>query len=142
VSDWALYYADGSTYTSDDGPWSDAPSWGVQAVVVSYRDHPGVILTGDFYFIPAGASVPYAGDVWGVVDTLIVDGRVTVDDRLSDHAPAELVSWGIKFGRMLDREAYLELRARIVADARSRRNPAGTVRLDSRETGQPWEVSA
>lgn len=31
---WRLYYGDGSTYSSDDGPPDSSPGWNVQVVVV------------------------------------------------------------------------------------------------------------
>jgi hypothetical protein len=42
VTGWKIFYADGSTFSSDDGPWRDAPREGVQAVTIyhepPYRD--------------------------------------------------------------------------------------------------------
>jgi hypothetical protein len=39
VKAWRIYYADGSTFTSDDGTWAEAPPFGVQAVVY-YHEPP------------------------------------------------------------------------------------------------------
>lgn len=33
IKAWRIYYADGSTFTSNDGAWADAPPFGVQCVV-------------------------------------------------------------------------------------------------------------
>jgi hypothetical protein len=33
VERWTIFYADGSTFASDDGSWAEAPPFGVQAVV-------------------------------------------------------------------------------------------------------------
>lgn len=30
---WEIFYADGSTFASDDGTWAEAPGFGVMAVV-------------------------------------------------------------------------------------------------------------
>jgi hypothetical protein len=39
VKAWRILYADGSTYTSEDGTWAEAPPFGVQAVVY-YHEPP------------------------------------------------------------------------------------------------------
>jgi hypothetical protein len=33
IKSWRIYYADGSTFTSQDGSWADAPAFGVECVV-------------------------------------------------------------------------------------------------------------
>ena len=33
VNRWVIFYADGSTFTSDDGTWAEAPVFGVYCVV-------------------------------------------------------------------------------------------------------------
>lgn len=33
IDSWIVFYADGSTFTSEDGSWADAPAFGVHAVV-------------------------------------------------------------------------------------------------------------
>jgi hypothetical protein len=42
VDSWRIFYADGSTFSSADGSWSDAPPFGVQCVAY-YNTH-GVTL--------------------------------------------------------------------------------------------------
>ena len=39
VKAWRIFYADGSTYSSEDGTWADAPPFGVQCVVY-YHEPP------------------------------------------------------------------------------------------------------
>ena len=43
VDRWVVYYADGSTFTSEQGTWAEAPPFGVFAVV--YYDPEGRKLT-------------------------------------------------------------------------------------------------
>ena len=38
VESWAVFYADGSTFTSAQGSWADAPRFGVQCVVYYHDD--------------------------------------------------------------------------------------------------------
>lgn len=38
VDRWSITYADGSTFTSDDGTWSEAPPFAVFAVVYYHVD--------------------------------------------------------------------------------------------------------
>ncbi len=33
MMDWLIVYSDGSTFSSDDGAWEDAPGWDAQIVV-------------------------------------------------------------------------------------------------------------
>lgn len=33
IKSWRIFYADGSTFSSEDGTWADAPPFGVQVVV-------------------------------------------------------------------------------------------------------------
>lgn len=48
---WRIYYADGSTWTSDkDGKWKDAPDQDVQVVLLWRRDHNTRILFGRDYY--------------------------------------------------------------------------------------------
>ena len=39
VKAWRVWYADGSSFSSDDGTWADAPAFGLQCVVW-YHDPP------------------------------------------------------------------------------------------------------
>jgi hypothetical protein len=46
---WAIYYADGSVFGSDDGVWEDAPQDGVVCIVRSDGERREFISGGDFY---------------------------------------------------------------------------------------------
>lgn len=138
---WKLYYGDGSCWSSDDGPWLDAPAWNVQAVVVDLPQHARTIFQGDFYFVPANANDPFAGDQWGVIDMLLEVGGMVEDERFSDLTPDYLIEFGVKFGRTMDYDAYKELWAKIVSDADTTfavRTPDTENLLDSRHSTQPW----
>ena len=37
VEGWCIFYADGSTYSSEDGAWAEAPPFGVQCVVYYHK---------------------------------------------------------------------------------------------------------
>jgi hypothetical protein len=45
VKSWTVYYADGSTFTSEQGTWAEVPPFGVQAVVY-YHEPPLKTLDG------------------------------------------------------------------------------------------------
>lgn len=38
VKSWCVFYADGSTFSSEDGSWASAPAFGVQCVVYYHVD--------------------------------------------------------------------------------------------------------
>lgn len=57
--DWRVYYGDGSTFSSEDGPPEDAPPLGVQAVICQRE------LWG-------------CGDIFGLFDYLMSPGRYKV----------------------------------------------------------------
>lgn len=49
MPDWRVYYDDGSTYDSDDGPWSDAPADGIICVVRRDGERTEFVSGGDYY---------------------------------------------------------------------------------------------
>lgn len=38
VEGWAIYYADGSVYTNEDGTWTEAPSEEVQVLILRHGE--------------------------------------------------------------------------------------------------------
>ncbi len=46
---WCIYYRGARSYSSDDGPWSDAPSEGVLAVVEVVGERETVHMGADHY---------------------------------------------------------------------------------------------
>lgn len=94
--DWKIYYGDGSTFSSDDGCWRDAPAGDVQLVAQTNADH-GVeyVRGGDFYVMRNGC--------WFGLDQI----------GFFDH----LLNMGLlKIGRMLTREEYDAVVQRAYAD--------------------------
>jgi len=67
---WRIYYADGSTFDSKGGDWSDAPVGDIQIVLIFEdggaqlaRPH-RVLLTGDeFYFSDGSTFDSASGDI-------------------------------------------------------------------------------
>lgn len=84
---WRIYYGDGSTFSSDDGAWEDAPGWDVQ--VILFRDR---VTTwqmrhqGDFFRLDDDGAV-VGMDVTGLLDWVVNE-------------------LGIKAGRMLSRDKF------------------------------------
>lgn len=79
VESWRIVYADGSTFTSADGTWAEAPPFGVQAVV--------------YYHVPDRGRLRVTVD--GGKDVYVWDGA---------DAHPDYVGW--KLGLWIDREGY------------------------------------
>lgn len=47
IKAWAIYYADGSSFSSDDGPWAEAPPFGVVCVVYYHVEKDQLLRTFD-----------------------------------------------------------------------------------------------
>jgi hypothetical protein len=92
---WELWYTDGTVYTSDDGPWEDAPQFGIQALVrYTERDKGGV-----------GAEIVNGNDLYTV-------DRPTA---LNIDLPPE-----VKIGEEMDREEFDKLMDRVRANIHSK----------------------
>ena len=80
--EWKIYYGDGSTFSSADGPPQAAPGYNVQCVAV--RDEKvgrQVLHGGDFYIYRDG--VWYCCDQFGMFDQLIEMGVLKTGRALS-----------------------------------------------------------
>lgn len=99
---WKVWYSDGSTFSSSDGPPELAPKRGVQAIACSDREHGRVICrSNDFY-------------IWSVFDGEW--GWQGVDyfglwDYLQD--PGSKI---VLFGRTIGNAEYRQLINRVVND--------------------------
>lgn len=80
VRGWRIYYADGSTFTSADGTWAQAPPFGVQMIV--------------YYHVPPYKTIDSGGD-----EGLMVWAG---DDTHPDYA-------GIKMGLWMDRTGFYRI---------------------------------
>jgi hypothetical protein len=95
---WFIYYSDGSTFSSDDGAWEDAPGWDCQ--VVLYRDPItkwGIRHQGDYYRL-AGDGTVVAMDFVGLIDYVV-----------------EMLGV-VKVGRMLSQAEFARVYQRAVED--------------------------
>lgn len=95
---WIIYYSDGSTFSSLDGSWEDAPGWGCQ--VVLFRDpivKYGIRHQGDFY-------------------RLDPDGTVVAMDMVSFLDHVMRVLGVVKAGSMLSQGEFDKVYQRAVED--------------------------
>jgi hypothetical protein len=98
VARWRIFYDDGSTYGSDDGPWADAPSDGVLYVLIQKADADVVetISGSDHYVLLDDETVATTGDLGPLL-------------RL----------WGVKFGRWTTHRKMHEIGERVAREAAS-----------------------
>lgn len=60
IKAWAIYYADGSKFTSEDGTWAQAPPFAVDAVVYYHDDGLKDIEAGiDHYLCKDPSQISY-----------------------------------------------------------------------------------
>ncbi len=88
---WRIYYADGSTYSSDDGSANGAPTYGVQAVCQPCPDVGLETLHAFDYYT-------YMYKRW-----LGFTGRDALVDHVATYAPAIKA---LVVGRQIPREQY------------------------------------
>ncbi len=88
---WKIYYANGSTFDSNDGSWKEKPGWGILAVVYFRPDSDDPKIGGRGWEIASGGDfyVRYADN------TVISMDR----DSLMDYIVNELGLIGV--GRMV-----------------------------------------
>lgn len=78
--DWKIHYGDGSTFSSDDGRWEDAPGYNVQAIPVADDVTGRTVEYGwDYYVIRDGQ--PMGCDLPGLLDYLINEVGVVKQGR-------------------------------------------------------------
>ena len=114
--DWKIYYADGSTFSDEDGDWNGAPADGVCCVVVRDEDYGRFVLNGlNFYYMPQGGrptDVSHTSDI---------------NPQLRAQAP-----W-LKHGVGSSREQWKEVLLRACKDEDFPRNRAPQRRSTDRE---------
>lgn len=79
---WTVFYADGSTFTSAQGSWAEAPPFGVQAVV--------------YYHSPSGVTVQEVGN-----DVSIYE-HIGLPEGSDEHAKMGLWTDGVSYWRVHD----------------------------------------
>lgn len=95
---WCIYYSDGSTFSSDDGVWEDAPGWDVQVVLFSDPVTQWAMRHGGDFFRLADDGTVVSMDLIGMIDYVVnVLGMV-------------------KAGRMLTRAEFDKVYQRAKAD--------------------------
>lgn len=65
---WRIYYGNDEEWTSDDGPWTDAPTRDVQGVLLFRADGAKRLLTGRDYYWHDPTAV--ATERYGLTDDL------------------------------------------------------------------------
>ena len=92
---WAIYYADGSVYTSEDGPPFDGPGYGV---LVIWQEGHDLLFNKDFYLWHRGFKCWLETDLVGLVDYLVI--------------AAPLIE-AVKVGRVVPRDAFKAVMRRV-----------------------------
>ena len=127
--EWVIYYTDGSSFSSEDGSWADAPARGVVGVVGPNRDVGVELMTGtDFYLWWPGAAGPWSVDKAGLWDFLYEVGSPLAGRPLDNQHFDQLVELGVKFGRSMDTRAFQNRVEAILADPRLLAKTALSVR--------------
>ena len=99
MPDWIIHYSDGTTFSSDDGEWKDAPGWDCQ--VVLFRDPIvkwGIRHDADYFYLARD------GTVVGIYGTVALVDFVTN------------VLGVVKVGRMLTQYDFTEVMRKATAD--------------------------
>lgn len=95
---WRIYYDDGSTFSSNDGPPEDAPALGVICIAQPDPEVGRHIVSGfDYYWF---TYEWWGGDLFGLFDYLITPGHKTV-----------------KFGRTVSNTDFSEIVNRAKTDS-------------------------
>lgn len=72
MTDWRIYYADGSTFDSNMGSPEDAPSYGILCIVFSDEDHGRLVMQGwDWYFYHDEEKNWWGADIHGLLDQML-----------------------------------------------------------------------
>lgn len=75
---WCIWYADGASFSSDDGEPHDAPRWGVICAAQASREHGRVLWVGKDYFWWDEDGAWVNGDFTGMLDYLTRPGSYKV----------------------------------------------------------------
>jgi hypothetical protein len=64
---WAIYYADGSRFSDEQGAWEDAPLDGVLFVAISDGDRTEFHSGNDYYAMLEGETVASTADIGAIL---------------------------------------------------------------------------
>lgn len=120
MTDWIIYYSDGSSFSSDDGGPGDAPRDGVQVIVNRDEGRCGRLFWhgSDFYCWQEGEWVPRNNDA-GLFDYLRQPGTEKI----------------VLQGRGIRYQAFIDIYNRAVEDKRLPQKDA----RDHREPPEPYQ---
>ena len=114
--EWRIYYGDGSTYDSSQGPPASASGYNVQAIIQPDRSRPGgnvgtvVLHLHDWYYYRRDSGMWCGGDLTGLLDQLL------------SRSPIEAVCQG----RLIPRNQFDQIIARAMNDPDFPRKSART----------------
>jgi hypothetical protein len=94
---WRIFYDDGSTYSSDDGAWNNAPADGVLVVIEKVEPDRVLFHSGADYYVEIDGQIVATGDIGPILRKL----------------------GAFKFGRWTSHRRYEETSARARAEAKS-----------------------
>lgn len=104
---WKLWYADASSYSNLDGPWSSAPSRGVSVLVTMNPVVGREVGNGfDYYLWWPGQPEPSGVDAAGLWDFLREIEAPFANERLENRHFVHLEGLGVKFGRTIATDAF------------------------------------
>lgn len=123
--DWRIYYGDGSTYDSEDGPAESAPGYNLQCIVWADEKMGKMLLRGgDFYLYRHGSWLSV--DTFGLLDQLqdmgILERREGKYSLWGEEVNQldfyfKLIDAGIvKTGRNIPRQEFEAIQARALHD--------------------------
>ena len=83
---WRIYYSDGSTFSSEDGAWEDAPGWDAQVMLFRDPETKWAMRHGGDFFRLEGDGTIVQMDWVGLLDWVVNElGIVKVGRMLTRH---------------------------------------------------------
>lgn len=96
--DWAIIYGDRSVFSSEDGPWKDAPPWNVQIVVIPNQTSGRELLSRNDHFIMVDGQILNVNDD-GFLDHMLNVINFAVVDCVHYPTSYILINDGVIVGR-------------------------------------------
>lgn len=92
MASWCIYYADRSTFSSDDGSWDEAPTDGVICVASRVGERVQWSSGGDYYRLFDDGSVGETSDHNAWLRTAIRAGEIKFGLYVSNRLHAEIMA--------------------------------------------------